>query len=53
MIEKKIEDKKAEIEHYKGVLARYQSGRWYDMGRRHLEELEQELKLLEGYKNET
>lgn len=39
----RIEEKKAEIEHYKGVLERYGSGRWYDQGRRHLEELEREL----------
>lgn len=38
-----IEEKKAEIEHYKEVLKRYGVGRWYDQGRRHLEELEREL----------
>lgn len=42
-----VEEKKKEIEHYKGVLARYGSGRWYDQGRRHLEELERELEDLE------
>lgn len=43
-----IEAKRQEIEHYKGVLERYQSGRWLDMGRRHLEELEAELVELEN-----
>ncbi len=43
----RVAKKKAEIEHYKGVLERYGRGRWYDMGRRHLAELEQELIDLE------
>ena len=47
----KIEAKKAQIEHYKGVLARYGSGRWYDMGRRHLAELEAELEVLIAEEN--
>lgn len=47
----KIEEKKAQIEHYKGVLARYGSGRWYDMGRRHLAELEAELEVLIAEEN--
>lgn len=38
--------KRLEIEHYKGVLHRYGSGRWLDMGRRHLAELESELDAL-------
>lgn len=42
--------KKAEIEHYKGVLSRYwdshSSDRWYDQGRRKLECLEAELVTL-------
>lgn len=41
-----IEQKEKEIGHYIGVLDRYQSGRWYDQGRRHLEELREELKEL-------
>lgn len=41
-----VAKKKAEIEHYKGVLSRY-IGRWYDQGRRHLEDLEAELVQLE------
>lgn len=41
-----IEKKKNEIEHYKGVLDRYGSGRWMSMGRRHLEDLEIELAAL-------
>ena len=48
----KIELKKAEIIHYQGVLKRYQSGRWYSMGLRHMEELENELMELENeYEN--
>ena len=47
----KIEEKKAQIEHYKGVLARYGSGRWMDMGRRHLAELEAELEVLIAEEN--
>ncbi len=44
-----IEQKRAEIEHYQGVLDRYQSGRWYDQGRRHMAELKAELEaLLDG-----
>ena len=41
-----IEKKKAEILHYEGVLERYGSGRWLDMGRRHMEELKEELRRL-------
>lgn len=41
-----IINKKAEIENYKRILNNYR-GRWYDMGRRHLEALENELKELE------
>ena len=51
-IEEKIKQKQAEIEHYVGVLERYSSGRWYDMGRRHMDELKEEYKMLqEEYKN--
>lgn len=46
MIEKKIEDKQKEIEHYKGVLQRYGSGRWLNQGLRHLKQLETELSEL-------
>jgi len=46
-----VAKKKAEIEHYKGVLSRYwdshSSDRWYDQGRRKLEGLEAELVQLE------
>lgn len=38
-----IVDKQKEIDHYIGVLERYQSGRWYNMGKRHLEQLHSEL----------
>ena len=41
-----IEEKKAEIENYKRILSEYR-GRWWDQGKRHLEELERELKELE------
>lgn len=41
-----IDKKKNEIEHYKGVLDRYGSGRWMSMGRRRLEDLEIELAAL-------
>lgn len=47
----KIEAKKKEIEHYEGVLERYGSGRWLDMGRRHLAELKAELVELETMGN--
>ena len=46
-ITEEIQNKIKEIEHYKGVLERYGSGRWTDMGRRHLTELQAQLKLLE------
>lgn len=44
--EEKIAAKKAEIAHYEGVLERYGSGRWLDQGRRHLQELKDELVAL-------
>lgn len=48
-IEKLIEEKKAEIEAYKVILAKPAArGRWYDSGVRHLEELERQLKELEN-----
>lgn len=45
--EEAIEAKKKEVEHYIGVLERYGAGRWYDMGRQHLAELKEELRVLE------
>lgn len=45
--EEAIAAKKREIEHYEGVLERYGSGRWLDMGRRHLADLKEELSKLE------
>lgn len=46
----RVAEKEAEIEHYKGCLDRYfqnsGTGRWYNSGRRHLEELEEQLKEL-------
>ncbi len=48
----KIAEKRNEITHYQGVLERYQSGRWLNMGIRHMEELENELKeLCDEYEN--
>jgi len=44
----RVAEKKQEIENYKGILARYGSGRWLSQGRRHLEELEHELITLES-----
>lgn len=44
--EEAVAAKKAEIEHYEGVLERYGSGRWLDQGRRHLAELKEELDVL-------
>lgn len=44
--EEKIAAKAAEVVHYEGVLERYGSGRWLDMGRRHLAELKRELQEL-------
>lgn len=46
-MENEITKKKAEIENYKRILNGYY-GRWYDMGCRHLVELEEELKVLEN-----
>lgn len=45
--EEAVAAKKAEILHYEGVLERYGSGRWLDMGRRHLADLKEELSKLE------
>ena len=58
MIEKQIEEKQEEIEHYKGVLKRYAqeqrgSGRWMNMGLQHLEELENQLKELQQKQQDT
>lgn len=58
MIDKEIEDKEKEIEHYKGVLDRYVSKphgtlRWLDQGRRHLQELEEQLKELQQKQQDT
>lgn len=44
----RVAKKKAEVEHYQGVLHRYLTGpgrstRWYMSGKTHLEELESEL----------
>lgn len=47
-LQHQIDAKEQEIEHYKGVLQRYQSGRWYDMGLRHLSDLKQELQTLQA-----
>lgn len=41
-----IKEKEAEIAKYKDVLSRYKAGRWLSMGKRHLEQLNAELKDL-------
>lgn len=48
----KIVEKKAEIENYKRILNEYR-GRWWDQGKRHLEELEAELIALEKIPDDT
>lgn len=52
-LEQKIEAKAQEIEKYKGILDRYESGRWMSMGRRHLEDLQSELAALKKSQTET
>lgn len=49
----KINQKKQEIKNYERILKNYQSGRWYDQGRRHLQSLKDELTLLETPKEQT
>ena len=44
----KVEEKQAEIANYERILAAYH-GRWYDQGRRHLEDLKRELHDLETH----
>ena len=51
--EEAVAAKKAEILHYEGVLERYGSGRWLDMGRRHLANLREELRVLEDCDGES
>lgn len=48
MTNEMIEAKKAEVANYERILREYRSGRWYDMGRRRLDELKQELSDLEN-----
>jgi hypothetical protein len=43
--EEAIAAKKAEIANYERILAAY-VGRWYDMGKRHLDQLREELVIL-------
>ena len=38
--------KKAEIQNYERILTNNRHSRWYDQGRRHMAELEQELENL-------
>jgi hypothetical protein len=45
--EEAIAAKKAEIADYERILAAYY-GRWWDMGKRHLDGLKQELIVLEN-----
>lgn len=51
--QQQIKNKRQEIVNYEGVLERYRTGpshtnRWYNMGRRNLEALQDELKVLKG-----
>jgi hypothetical protein len=46
--ENEIKEKKEQIEKYKIILENYY-GRWYDQGKRRLEQLEEELKILENH----
>lgn len=41
-----IDEKKEEIANYERILAAYK-GRWYDQGKRHLDELKSELNKLQ------
>ena len=43
-----VEEKKLEIANYERILAAYR-GRWYDQGKRHLEDLKRELQDLESH----
>ena len=47
VLQEKITAKKAEIANYERILSEYR-GRWYDQGRRHLEELNVELAQLKA-----
>lgn len=46
--EEVIAAKKREIERYDEILQKYRASRWYDMGRRHMADLKEELRLLEA-----
>ena len=46
-LDEQITKQRESIEHYKGVLARYQNGRWYDQGRRELQSRQDVLSELE------
>ena len=52
-LQQEIEKKQQDIENYKGVLERYGHGRWYNLGRRNLEEKEEELKKLQAQLPDT
>ena len=45
-LDEEIKKKKAEIEHYDGVLTRQRHSRWYDQGRRYMADLQAELAAL-------
>lgn len=47
IIEDEVLRKRQEIERYKEILARYESGRWLNYGKARLSEKIQELKILE------
>lgn len=47
-LSQRIAAKQAEVSNYERILREYQSGRWYDQGRRRLAELKRELADLEA-----
>lgn len=47
-----VEKKQAEIADYERILAAYR-GRWWDMGKRHLDQLRDELSKLQSLENQS
>lgn len=52
-LNEKIKNKEAEIVNYNRILSEYGSGRWLDMGRRHMAELKNDLKFLQKQLDEA
>lgn len=48
-----IKEKEDEIANYTEILNRYKAGRWFNMGKRHLEQLNAELLELTRSYDET